>query len=127
MEKYEDKSRKQNYNLEIIDNTAIITYNSCKEEEKMIELIDKLNNINNIENYIVDLRGNGGGNSSINKHLVNYLKGKNIVVLCDERVFSSAKMCLIDLKNLGAKIIGSNPGTPISCFGICVMQKNLMI
>ena len=33
-------------------------------------------------------------------------------------------MCLIDLKNIGARIIGSNPGTPISCFGNCVMQQN---
>lgn len=124
LEKYKDKSRKQNYNLEIINNTAVITYNSCSEEEKMIDLINKLNTYNNIKNYIVDLRGNGGGNSSINKYLVNYLKGKNIVVLCDERVFSSARMCLIDLKNIGARIIGSNPGTPISCFGNCVMQQN---
>ncbi len=122
---YEDKFKKQNYNLEIIDKTAIITYSSCKHEEKMIELIELLNGMDNIENYIVDLRGNGGGASSINKHLVNFLKGKRIIALCDERVFSSALMCLIDLKNLGAKIIGSNPGAPISCFGNCTMQQKL--
>lgn len=125
LDMYEDKLIKQNYNLEIIGKTAIITYNSCKEKQKMIELIDKLNGMNNIENYIVDLRGNYGGDSSINKYLVNYLKGKKIIVLCDERVFSSARMCLIDLKKIGAKIIGSNPGTPISCFGNCVMQLNI--
>ncbi len=124
LDMYNDKSRKQNYNLEIIDKTAIITYNSCREEEKMLELIDRLNGMNNTENYVVDLRGNSGGNSSINRHLINYLKGKRVIALCDERVFSSARMCMIDLKNNGAKIIGTNPGTPISCFGNCVMQQS---
>lgn len=125
LDEYVDKSRKENYSLEIIDRTAIITYNSCSNEEKMIELIDKLNKADNIENYIVDLRGNGGGNSGINRHLIKFLEGKRIVALSDERVFSSAIMCLVNLKNIGAKIIGSNPGTPITYFGNNVMQKEL--
>lgn len=125
VDKYKDKKYKPNYNLEIIDETAIITYSSCNEEEKMINLINILKDNNQIENYIVDLRGNNGGNSSINKHLVEFLKEKKVIVLCDERVFSSARMCLIDLKRNGATIIGASPGTPISCFGNCVMQKKI--
>ncbi len=122
-EEYYDETIKHNYNLEIYDNTAVITYNSCRNEDKMIELVEKLKNQNEIDNYIVDLRGNGGGNSSINRHLVEFLNGKNIIVLCDERVFSSARMCAIDLKRIGAKLIGTDPGTPISCFGNNVMNK----
>lgn len=125
LEEYKDKSIKSNYSLDVVDKTAIITYNSCNDEEKMINLINKLRKTNNIINYVVDLRGNGGGNSSINRHLIEFLKGKKIVALCDERVFSSARMCLIDLKNIGARIVGTNPGTPISCFGNCVMQQKL--
>ena len=125
IEKYEDLNRKPNYNIEVNDNTAIITYNSCKDEDKMIELVSKLKNLDNIENYIVDLRGNRGGRSSINNYLIDFLDGKNVVALCDERVFSSARMCLIDLKNIGAKVIGTNPGTPISCFGNAMMQQAL--
>lgn len=121
--KYNDHAKKPNYNLDVEGRTAIITYSSCSDEEKMIDLINKLNTMKNIDNYIVDLRGNSGGASSINKHLIEFLNGKRIVALCDERVFSSARMCMIDLKNIGAVTIGSNPGTPISCFGNCVMQQ----
>lgn len=116
---------KENYSLEVIDDIAIITYNQCKDEDKMIELVNNLESLDNIKGYIVDLRGNGGGRSSINRHLIEFLNGKNIITLSDERVFSSARMCLIDLKNIGAKIIGTPPGTPLSCFGNCVMQKSL--
>lgn len=98
LDKYEDKSKKRNYTLDVINRSAIITYNSCKDEEKMIELVNRLNSMPNIESYVIDLRGNGGGNSLINRYLVDYLKEKKFIVLCDERVFSSARMCLIDLK-----------------------------
>lgn len=115
---------KENYNLEIDDNIAIITYNSCRDEEKMIKLIEKLKNLSDVDNYIIDLRGNGGGNSLINKHLVDFMEDKNVVVLSDERVFSSARMCIIDLKKIGAKIIGTPPATPISCFGNNIIKKS---
>lgn len=123
LDKYQDKSKKENYNLDIIDDIAIITYNSCKDEEKMKSLIHKLESISNITKYIVDLRGNRGGNSSINKYLINFLNGKEVITLSDERVFSSARMCLMDLKKIGSRIIGTSPGTAINCFGNCVMQK----
>lgn len=123
LQKYNDQAKKTNYNLDVKGRTAIITYSSCSDEEKMIDMINKLSIMKNIDNYIVDLRGNKGGNSLINKHLIRFLNGKRVVALCDERVFSSAKMCMIDLKNIGAVIIGTNPGTPISCFGNCVMQQ----
>ena len=125
LSEYRDKEIKSNYNLEIINNVAIITYNSCRDEEKMIELIKKLSSMENIENYIIDIRGNGGGNSKVNKPLEKFLKDKKKVVLCDERVFSSARMFLITLKNQGARIIGTPPATSINCFGNCAMQKEL--
>ena len=122
---YIDKSKKENYNLKIIDDIAVITYSSCRDEEKMKALIHKLDNMHDINKYIVDLRGNRGGDSSINKHLIEFLYGKKSITLCDERVFSSARMCLIGLKNIGSKIIGTSPGTSINCFGNCVMQKEI--
>ena len=119
---YTDINAKPNYSLDIKEKTAVITYKSCKDEDKMIELVDKLKSIDQLDSFIVDLRGNSGGNSSINRYLVDYLNGKKVIVLCDERVFSSARMCMIDLKNNGAELIGTNPGTPISCFGNCMMK-----
>ena len=125
LNEYEDKEIKPNYNLEIINKTAVITYNSCRDEEKMNNLIKKLSKMNNIENYIIDIRGNGGGNSKVNKPLEKFLKDKKTIVLCDERVFSSARMLLITLKNQGAYTIGTPPATSINCFGNCAMQKEL--
>ncbi len=118
-----DKSTKPNYNVEQFDEIAVITYNHCKNEQLMINMIEKLKRLTDVDKYIVDLRGNSGGNSAINRHLVNFLKGKKIITLCDERTFSSARMCLLDLKNAGSKIIGSEPGTPISCFGNNIIEK----
>lgn len=125
LNEYKDKEIKPNYNLEIINKTAVITYNSCRDEEKMNNLIKKLSKMNNIDNYIIDIRGNGGGNSKVNKPLEKFLKDKKTIVLCDERVFSSARMFLITLKNQGAIIIGTPPATSINCFGNCAMQKEL--
>lgn len=122
---YKDKSIKPNYNLEIIDNgkTALITYNSCRDKVSMLKLINKLEEENNIKNYIVDLRGNNGGDSSINSYLVNFLEGKKVIVLSDEKVYSSARMCLVDLKNIGAIIIGKGPATSINCCGNNTLEK----
>ena len=123
LSEYKDINIKENYSLETINKTAVITYNSCKDEEKMIDLVKKLSNMNKIENYIIDIRGNGGGNSKVNKPLEKFLKDKKKVVLCDGRVFSSAIMLLITLKNQGATIIGTPPATSINHFGNCAMQK----
>lgn len=122
---YKNKKRKENYNLEIIGDIAVITYKSCSDEEKMKELIEQLELLENVNSYIIDLRGNSGGNSSINRYLVNFLKDKKSITLCDERVFSSAMMCLMDLKNIGSKVIGTNPGTTINHFGNCILQKQI--
>ena len=125
LDEYKDTSRKGNYNLEVIGDIGIITYNSCKDKNQMKNLINKLKIMNGINKYIVDLRGNSGGDSSINKKLVKFLKREKVITLCDERVFSSARMRLIDLKNIGSKVIGTSPGTSINCFGNCVMQKEM--
>ncbi len=125
LSEYKDINIKENYSLEIINKTALITYNSCRDEEKMIDLINKLSNMNKIDNYIIDIRGNGGGNSKVNKPLEKFLKNKKTIVLCDEKVFSSAIMILITLKNQGAIIIGTPPATSINYFGNCAMQKEL--
>lgn len=74
---------------------------------------------NNIKNYIIDLRYNGGGSSSVIKPLINFLKDKNIVALVNEYVFSSGRMALVELKKIGAYIIGTDIGTSLNCFGNC--------
>lgn len=96
----------ENYSTEVINDCCIIHYNSCRDKDKMEQLVAKLKEENNIKNYIIDLRYNGGGNSSVIKPLINFLKDKNIVALVNEYVFSSGRMALVELKKIGAYIIG---------------------
>ena len=56
----------QNYSYEILNNVIVIHYNSCKStiNQEMLNLISKLKLIESerkVNNYIVDLRNNGGG------------------------------------------------------------------
>ncbi len=113
-----------NYKTEIIDDTLVFSYLSCKDEEKMKNTVEYIKTLDGINHYVVDLRGNGGGDSSINRYLTDFLNGKDTIVLSDEKVFSSARMCLATLKRNGAFVIGKKPGTPISCFGNCVLKKD---
>lgn len=109
----------ENYSTEVIDDCCIIHYNSCRDKDKMEQLIAKLKEDNKIKNYIIDLRYNGGGSSSVIKPLISFLKDKNIVVLVNEYVFSSGRMALVELKKIGAYIIGTDIGTSLNCFGNC--------
>lgn len=120
-----DRVTPLNYSYEIVDNCLIINYNECKNEDKMNNMIKQISKINDIENYIVDLRNNGGGNSEIIKPLIKYLENKNIVVLINEKVFSSGRMALIDLKNIGAYSIGTDISTSLNAFGNVPCSYNI--
>lgn len=110
-----------NYSYKVInDNIIYIVYNSCRDKDKMIELINNISNISrnkNINNYIVDIRNNRGGDSSITKYLIEFLKDKNIVCLTNEKVFSSGRMALINLINIGSFVIGTDISTSLNSFG----------
>lgn len=111
-----------NYTFEIIDGVMIIHYTSCVEEyeNQMLEFVEKikLESIkNNIQKYVVDIRGNSGGNSEIIKPLILYLQDKEIITLIDKYVFSGGRFALIDLINIGSKTVGTGIGTSINCFG----------
>ena len=66
------------------------------------------------------LRGNFGGNASLNRYLIDFLKrhnDKKLYVLTDYRIFSGGRYALIDLIKLGAITIGDEISTPINCYG----------
>lgn len=110
----------ENYSFEMVDDCLIMHYNSCNDKEKMCILIEKIRTVaekNNINNYIVDLRNNGGGDSRIIQPLIDYLNGKNIVVLINEKVFSSGRMAFVELKKIGAYAIGTDISTSLNAFG----------
>lgn len=113
---------KKNYSYTVINDVIYIVYNSCSEdyEGQMIELVNNIKKISketNIDNFIIDLRGNMGGNADYIQPLIEFLKGKKIVTLTNNYIFSGGRWALIDLKNIGSKFIGTEIGTTLNCFG----------
>lgn len=106
----------ENYSYELVNDCVVIHYNACRDKDKMEELIKKISTIHS-DKYIIDLRYNGGGDSSIIRPLIEFLKGKMVVVLINEYVFSSGRMALVELKKIGAYVIGTNISTSLNAFG----------
>ena len=105
------------------DKKLIINYSSVQNKfksniENMMVEISKLD-LSEIDTIIVDIRGNTGGNSGLNKPLIDFIikTKKRIICLTDYRVFSSGKSLLVDLIKLGAITIGAGISTPLNCYG----------
>ena len=114
--------KNNNYSYNIIDGVMHIIYSCCREdyEGQMLEFVKKISNeadINNVTKFIVDIRGNTGGNSNIIKPLIKYLDGKQVITLVDKYVFSSGRFSIVDLKRIGSIFVGTNIGTTLNCFG----------
>lgn len=108
----------------IEDETLIYTHSSVqpKFKEQIEKAINELRkkDLTNINRIIIDLRGNYGGNSALNKMLMDFLlehKEKELITLIDYRVFSGGRYALRDLLNLGTITIGEEISTPINCYG----------
>ena len=109
---------------EIKDNTLIYRHCSVQNEYKSIieESVNEIRSIdfNNISKNIIDLRGNIGGNSELNKLLIDFLsehKDKKLVVLIDYIISSSGSLALYDLIKLGCVTVGEEIGTPFNSYG----------
>lgn len=112
----------ENYSFEVFNDAILIHYNSClsKTDERMLNLIQEVDLVSKekgIVNFIIDLRNNMGGNSEIIKPLARYLEDKNVVVLVNEKVFSSGRMAYVELKKIGAYAIGTDISTSLNSFG----------
>ncbi|MDO4742142.1 MAG: hypothetical protein Q4A79_02090 [Candidatus Saccharibacteria bacterium] len=106
-----------------IADKLIITHSSIQNrfKENIEKKINDLNgsDLSRINNIIVDIRGNTGGNSANNKPLMAFLEkcNKRLICLTDYRVFSGGRYALLDLIKLGATTIGSEISTPLNCYG----------
>ena len=112
------KKEMEQYN--VIDDMLVFKYPSCKENNKPdINKIEEIIIGNDIKKFILDLRGNSGGNSNIIRPLLEYLSNKDLELftLVDRGVFSSGRFAAMDMKRIGRKIVGEEIGTPINCFG----------
>lgn len=108
----------------IINNTLIYNHRSLRQESEstITNSIDNLNKLDltNINKIIIDIRGNLGGNSELNKPLIDFLshnRDKKLITLTDYRIFSGGRYTLIDLINLGSITIGEGISTPLNCYG----------
>ena len=115
-----DKKLEENYTYKIEEDTLVLVYNACKDKDKMDKFVEEIKDVsdkNHINKFIVDLRGNGGGDSEIINPLIEFLKDKKVVTLIDEKVFSSGRIACIKLHHIGSYFIGTNIATSLSAFG----------
>lgn len=103
----------------LIYNHSSVQMKFKKDIEQAIARL-KEEDLSNTDTIIVDIRGNIGGNSALNKLLMDFIEGhrdKMLICLTDYRVFSGGRYALRDLINLGAVTIGEEISTPINCYG----------
>lgn len=112
------------------NNEIYIKYNSCRESgslmlsEKIQEAILFIEE-NYIVNVTIDLRNNLGGDSTLLRDLIDYIKGNNKInkkenlrVIIGRETFSSALLNAYEFKNeTNAKIIGEPSGGKPNCYG----------
>lgn len=115
---------------ELEEGELYIKYNSCREQagemiaeklERIISYIDE----NKPNKVTVDLRNNLGGDSTLLKPLIDYLKNheelnnrERLKVIIGRETFSSALLNAYEFKNLTrAKIVGEPSGGKPNCYG----------
>ncbi|NOH16111.1 S41 family peptidase [Clostridium cochlearium] len=125
------KNKNKEYWFEYLQdkNTLYFKYNSCMEmkdkpfkefSKELLEVLDK----NNVKKLIIDMRDNGGGNSSILEPFIKEVKKRDInnkerlFVIVGRRTFSSAILNSIDFKNeTNATFIGEPTGGKPNHYG----------
>ncbi len=121
------------YSHETLDNAILlIKYKACAEDKnypfsKFVEEIKQQVQSKNITNYVLDLRGNHGGDSSIIRSLTQAIKELNLngVVLIDNGVFSSGRWAVADFKReFDTPLIGEPTGGAAASYGF---NKNLQV
>lgn len=131
-DEYKNVQNNENYVCFVIDDNLVLKYSLCLEQYdgQMAETIEKLNYIlenNKINNFILDIRDNIGGNSTIINQLVDYLKTKEfkIVILTNGNVYSSGLNCIQKMNCLNPCLIGERLGSTVNHFGALDCQFSL--
>jgi C-terminal processing protease CtpA/Prc len=110
--------------------TLYVRYDTCADEPTRTvkalsaEMLAAIG-ANGLDRVIVDLRGNGGGNSGLLRPFIRglrKLKAVNrpggVAVLIGRRTFSSAQLNAVELKNkLGATLFGEPTGQKPNAYG----------
>ena len=125
-----DETRKLNrispYSYKIInDNILFFKYQSCTEQpdfpfKDFLDDMAKEVKKKNIKKYILDVRGNTGGNSEILNPFQNFVKEKKLkgVMLIDNGVFSSGRIAVARFKKeFNLPLIGEPTGGAVKSYG----------
>jgi len=106
-----------------------IAYNKCSNspDKSFAVFTDEIINFissNQVDKVIIDLRNNGGGNSSIINPLLSYLKNSSfnqngkLFVIIGNHTFSSALLNAISFKqNTNCLLVGEPTGGKPNCYG----------
>ena len=106
------------YRANILKDMLFIQYNVCADfpDMPMNEFASRIKQLPEVKKIIVDLRHNTGGDSEVITPLVEVLKdttknkGTPLFALIGNGTFSSGVMAAIDLKEIGATLIGEEMG-----------------
>ena len=106
------------YRANFLDDILFIQYNVCADfhDMPMKEFASRIKQLPEVKKIIVDLRHNTGGDSEVITPLVEVLKdttknkGTPLFALIGNGTFSSGVMAAIDLKEIGATLIGEEMG-----------------
>ena len=124
----EPKKEKNEYDSPISYNVDAdimkIDYRICKEnyEGQISDIIKEIENTTkelNISKFIIDLRENTGGVSWLINPLIDVLKDKEIITLCDRGTFSGGFFACETMRKLGSKFVGETPGGTYNFFADC--------
>ncbi|MBN1273295.1 MAG: peptidase S41 [Candidatus Aminicenantes bacterium] len=126
------QNRDKPYSFTYLKNekTIYVLYNSCRMmkgklfKDFVMEVFEQVDN-NPVEQFVVDLRNNGGGNSMIFYPMLKELKEReklnqkdNLFVIVGRRTFSSAILNALQMKNqTNATLIGEPTGGKPNHFG----------
>ena len=117
---------KKFYDCAVLDeHILLIDYFSCNELQKgdFLKFLDNVKEKyknNQIDSYIIDIRGNMGGNSELVLPLFEFLQEKKLkgIVLTDNRVFSSGTFVAYYAKRkLSSLLVGQTLGQGTVRFG----------
>lgn len=107
--------------------TLYFKYNRCRDPEGFTRLVQGTSafaQLNKPKRFVVDLRHNSGGNSAITSPLIDFLKNSDhirqpghLFVIVGRGTFSSGLFAAIDLKKIGAIVVGEPTGGKPNHFG----------
>lgn len=120
-----NQTRPTNYQLDLDNHHLSLRYSACQEDHpgQMQETVKRVKDLiphHNIDCFILDLRGNMGGDDRIIRPLINYLKTQPSLekqVFVDRAVQSAALFALNDMTKLDAKIFGTAIGSSLNHIG----------